>query len=533
MVESPVEKYALMRGKVNQELFDLVAIHGYKLSDVKKLLKKQKIDRVIEPLIPDFSKIEALVKGGKVTLAASALKEREPLQGVASEFLDSVSKLRDFEKKNPGVVKDFRKKKIEERVSMGREVFELEKLKEKLDEMAEKPIGNVVTSNPALYQSSASKVLSQIDKARDAIEKRKDELMSKNPDEVKTQYLLYRAVQDRSSLLESGHLEGEEQKELKKAFENARESGKHLFVWGETGVGKTTGVVRMFKEKGLNPIIFPCGSETTQYDLFGIGEAQVEKGGEGSVKLGMKPVGIAQAAEEDRPIILDEANALRPDVITELNPILDAIALKKKEAYIPTLGRSIKLGGNFAVVFTGNPNTEGYLGRGDIDKALSRRGYHHEMHVHSEETFHRLALALAINPATLALPEDKLETLLKVADSIRMIHQIAAKEKLDFFGHGSDPTRGEPTHLKNAVLTIQDLKSIATRWAAKGYRGGVEGDIVQLIKSQNASKMEKAVLLQVFKVNGLFKDFPYEKVKDLIDEKTWNAWKTVAKKSVS
>ena len=520
--KTPLEEYTDLRDKASDLIFDLRINNGSTLSDFKKILKRNnKHIGSLNALKHDAEGLERIIKEGG--LNQNILKSlKEPASANTEELATIAERIKELEKKHPEIRKQW-KDNIYKDVEFGREAFYLKKLKKELKKASfSLPIKDIGRAE------SLSKKYEEVENAIKGVEEAEKNLRKEHGnEEVDFQLLAFRALKDKEDLINLGHLNGEEQEDLEENFEKAKNSGKHLFVWGSTGTGKTTGLIAMFKKRNQNPIIFPCGVETNQFDLFGIGGATTtQEGKKRTLEIGMKPAGVSQAAESGVPLILDEANTLRPEVITELNPILDALSRGEKEAYIPMLGKKIKLKNGFSIVFTGNPvEMEGYLGRSEIDKALSRRSLHFSLPVHSEESFNRVIAALTIHPKTLNFPEDKITNpLLQTAKSIRTIHQIASGEKNNWFGYGSNASTSEPTTLTKGVLTIQDLKTIIRNWASKGFKEKIENEIIPLIKGQNAPKEEKAAMLQIFTAHGLFKDFNHEKVKDLIDEETWKTW---------
>ncbi|MGC8924344.1 MAG: AAA family ATPase [Candidatus Micrarchaeia archaeon] len=525
-----LQEYAQLRFEASKLLAQASVIFGR--AGVRKIIKGDEIPGAeIQPI--DMMKVTDLIHEGKVSDAMAILSSDVAfvMKGNADEISAALSNtlksIDEMERKNENIKKEYFKY-MRDRLAIGRELYTLRQFIDTCDVILWKYAKSLEEAKtPEVIRGElVSDIIKQTRSARDAAENRMTDLYKNYEENAMMQETLYNTLIDRSDLLRFGHMTTEVQKELEEKLRKAMENRKPLFLLGHTGTGKTSGLKAAYRKMGLDPIVFACGIETTQYDLFGIGGASVEKTKEGEkTEIGVKPAGISQAIEEDRPIILDEANALRADVLKELNPVLDALSRSDKVVYIPTLGRSMKLGPNFRIDFTGNPKGEQYLGVEQFDNALGRRLWTHNVPYPSEEDMKRVIAAEAIDPILLIFNENALDVGNRLVSAIRLIQVIYSGEKTDFYGHGSDVLNGKVSKLEKATASIDDLRMIFRSWRMRNYEGTPDEEIIDFIQRQNAPQDEKTLLAQIFFVHGFLQDMKADVLKGVVDENTYDGWK--------
>jgi MoxR-like ATPase len=513
------------------EEFAKKAITG-KETEVKKTEIKE-----VSPLIEIEAEIEA-IKSGKIVkqrdeeIEKAVAKGVERAEEISSLLADSIKELKKFEKDNPEIKTRYREFRIN-MLPLGKEIYYLNKLKDEYEIKKLKYIQP--TARPGVQELQYQVILKKYDEAIKAADERIKELMK--DERALIEALVYQALMDRQEIMTTGFLTTSIQKQIEKAVILAYLNRRVVFLVGDTGTGKTEGLKRALEKMGKNPMIFPCGRDTSQMDLFGVGAATMtreggvakeekgerKEGGE-KIEIGVKPAGVTQAIKENRPIVLEEANTLDSAVLREVFPVIDGYMNRRERITLPMGLGDMKLGDDFAIFFTGNPKGEGYLGIEAFDDALSRRLWTVVVSYPPLEDIKRFMTALLIDPMTITVNESALEKARKMAEAVHLIHQLYTGEKKDFYGVGSDEQTGRGSSLRTATITLRDVREIFVGWSSRGYEGNPDKEIIAYIKRQNAPEEDKKLLLQVFAINGLLDDVPYEEVKDIIDKKTWEIW---------
>lgn len=531
-----LERYGSKRMESNELLTELTRLHGFHLRELADRMQMGPARRE-KPLtkasaghfLPDIS---TQVRAGKSEDAMKTIA-LVPQTGLDEQrrLLDRLSEVRkelgDMRRQHTGITTEFARQQ-RDRLSVGMELFRLRQLRKQYQDGLTNlgaAIGTIevpAVRRSALYERHNRRYNASIE----AIDGRIDELEKTHGKTAIQQEIKYQALKDREDLSRTGHLDTAIQDELEEQYRTALNSNRHLFVWGHTGTGKTTGVVRMFRKMDIEPIIFPCGGETTQSDLFATARGTMKKGKKGGMvaRIGPVPAGISKAILEDRPIIMDEGNALRPDVLTAILPVLDALEQKRTTVDIPELGgKSLRIGKNFRIVFTGNPKGEGYLGREELDNAMSRRASNHTVEYPPVEDLKRVVMAELIDPVTLGYPKEALKKCSDLANAIHLIQTIYSGHKTDYYGPDSDQATGKHSNLTKATAAVNDLRTIINGWRSRNFEGTPDKEILDYIKQVNAPNDEKRLLTHIFIPYGFLRTVPHQKVPWLRPE-TWREW---------
>ena len=153
-------------------------------------------------------------------------------------------------------------------------------------------------------------------------------------------------------------------KHLKKRM-NA-EHPVNVFVWGETGVGKSAAAIHIAKSQGRNAIRVSLSKFSDADDLFG--GMRITNG---STYFEQGPALIAM--QLGAVLILDEVDSADPQLLTDLHPLLERrgyLVKKMKKMVYPAPG--------FCVVGTANTKGRGdltgkYIGTGALNRAFLDR----------------------------------------------------------------------------------------------------------------------------------------------------------------
>ena len=142
---------------------------------------------------------------------------------------------------------------------------------------------------------------------------------------------------------------------------------ENVIIGGDKGIGKTLSVVT-FASLTQTPIVIQNCSETTKdTDLLG---GWVLRGEETLWVLGKLPTAIEVANEVGKAILLlEEVNALTPQVQKILNPLLDF----RRELEVPRLGRKFSLNTGVKLWCVGTMNPSVYGGTYDLNEDLKSR----------------------------------------------------------------------------------------------------------------------------------------------------------------
>ncbi len=542
-LDSKLEEYIILRTAII-ELYHLAKLYypykstkneAEKFSRKALLGEKPKVEENGTPKeIADVLKAERYLKviksGEELSEFISresqeiSKQEIEKVEKISALLADYVKALKDFENANPDIKMRYRQFRMN-KFTIGKYIYNLIKIKEEF-EMKIALLKS--TSRPELEKLEYEAVVKKYEEVIEAANKKIESLI--NTEKGLTEFLFYRALVDREEIMRTGFFTSSIQKEIEKQVMLALINKRPLFLVGYTGTGKTEGLIyalrKIGKELGKDVIVFPCGRDTTQSDLFGVGEVTETKkeSGEKEIKAGIKPVGVSAAVIEGKIIILDEANAMEPGVTKELLPIIDAYMNKRGVVTLPMGIGEQKIGDGFAIFFTGNPKLEGYKGIEEFDNALSRRLWTVVINYPPLEDIKRFITAFLVDPMDFSIDPEVAEKGNKLAEAIHLIHQLYTGEKKDFWGVGSDQLTGKGSYLSTATITFKDVKEIIQGWRNRGYKGNPDKEIIAYIKRQNAPEEDKKLLLQVFAIFGLLDEVIYYEVKDIVDEKTFMTW---------
>lgn len=126
-------------------------------------------------------------------------------------------------------------------------------------------------------------------------------------------------------------------------------SGEPLLIFGNTGTGKTAAILDWYGSRGIP--LYRCNLHrgTELHDLFGF-QGIVE--GDTEFKYGP----IALAAMHGMPVLLDEFDRARPDVLVGLNGVMDVCLGQSSAFSLPGSDEMIVPKEGFTIIATANTN---------------------------------------------------------------------------------------------------------------------------------------------------------------------------------
>lgn len=127
------------------------------------------------------------------------------------------------------------------------------------------------------------------------------------------------------------------------------ESPINIFVWGESGIGKTSSIIDIAQRLDI-PYVRVNMSFNTEYEDL-LGSVRIAGG-----ETFFEPGPVIEMMEAGGILILDECDSADLRVLFELHAVLE-----RKPVYVKKLGKTITPHKNFRVIATGNTN-----GAGDV-----------------------------------------------------------------------------------------------------------------------------------------------------------------------
>jgi len=187
---------------------------------------------------------------------------------------------------------------------------------------------------------------------------------------------------------------------------------------------------------------------------------------------------VYEAARTGRPVIIDEVNAIPPNVLISLNDILTK---KPGETCDILGGGTIEIQEGFCIIMTGNISTSNifYGGTEDFNPAFLSRldqvqydylpmskddSFEHQEDPEKNELFHVVLAKLIDRQGNLALPEME-ESLRKIFSLCQFAHQT----QLVFKGEWRESSMGEfnineEPRLDKYVVSVRNLINVLNRW---------------------------------------------------------------------
>ncbi len=173
--------------------------------------------------------------------------------------------------------------------------------------------------------------------------------------------------------LESGLLMTAQMEQIIKEAVSGLMAGKPALFVGHTGGAKTLLAMHIARRyicrEGDEPEFIRGHADITATDLIGRTQLR-ERNGATITDFGDGP--IARAAEEGRPVIIDEANAILPETLKSLNPVMQ---LRPGDTFIlhEDSGKRITVKQGFCIILTANEKSKQYKGVDDFSVDFQNR----------------------------------------------------------------------------------------------------------------------------------------------------------------
>ena len=230
--------------------------------------------------------------------------------------------------------------------------------------------------NAAFLKATQAGIAAEIDN----LNAQKESILSEGDIEATLDELERRSYLDKSRQLDDGLLLTDQMEDIIRAHFNSAIGGKPILIVGETGGAKTALAKEMARriqafhgrpdQVDKEPLLFSGSAEANPYDLMG--KTGLESDGQGGTVTTFKPGLLAVAMQEGLPIILDEVNAMPPELLKRLNEILlkkptDTFRLQEDG------GLEFVIKPGFCVIYTGNEKSQRYKGVHDLSADLLDR----------------------------------------------------------------------------------------------------------------------------------------------------------------
>lgn len=140
----------------------------------------------------------------------------------------------------------------------------------------------------------------------------------------------------------------------------------NIFVWGESGIGKTSAIIDIAEKLGI-PIVRINMSFNTDYEDL-LGGVRIKDGA-----TFYEPGPVVDMMQRGGILLLDECDSSDLRVLFEMHGVLE-----RKPVYVKKWGKVVEPHKNFRVIATGNTNGEGdttgnYGGTTPLNKAFMDR----------------------------------------------------------------------------------------------------------------------------------------------------------------
>lgn len=211
----------------------------------------------------------------------------------------------------------------------------------------------------------------------DEIERHADTLVTA---EVAAEILNRRIIADRMAL-RRGLIETDQVKDIKSKYVGSLIAGMPMLLVGETGGAKTQIAKHLSREivQILNPNQASNGQEPYElisghndintYQIMGKMELSKE---EGVTVTNFAPGPMLRAMREGRPLIIDEVNAISPDVLKRLNELF-LLRPGQKLKVQENGGETIEIAEGFCIICTANDKSDRYKGIEELSTEFKNR----------------------------------------------------------------------------------------------------------------------------------------------------------------
>ncbi len=312
--------------------------------------------------------------------------------------------------------------------------------------------------------------------------------------------------------LDAGLLLDEQMRSLIRAATPAFLTGSPILLIGETGGAKTALAEYLCTHFELAGYEFVSGyGDITGAELIGTHELQVE---DSATVTAFMPGPLLRAMESGTAIILDEINAMPPEILKRLNRILqlrpgDTLTVQEQP------GLKITIAAGFTIIVTANEySPHRYRGIEPLSSELVNRFGANTYRVHYPDTRNSLqdtpegnlllaAAAIAAPDGTLphGLDLTRLEPLARAAFISQQVFIGNRSADLEEY-RGTEATFDDQTGLTETVIAprtlVQLLDSAMQQGGATALPGVLERYAAGIVHAQ-----DRAVLSLIFKGQGL------------------------------
>lgn len=254
---------------------------------------------------------------------------------------------------------------------------------------------------------------------------------------------------------------------------------------------------------------------------------------------------VYMAWQENRTIIIDEADAFLPEVLISLNHILTRVAGEKVEVQGDG-GEEIEVGKG-GIIMTGNlqQGEKEYTGTQKMNIAFLSRLYkieydylpqYHPVEAndswlleenrgHQNELFQVLISKVMDKNGNIEAPADSVEKIWKLSCLAKEIQEIFSGRLGQYYFQQAGRKKIDPrVILKESVLSIRALNEIISQWQGERYKYELDYYIYQEFISQSTRAEERAMFYQMFQIYGGFfqtKIKSMDKSGNRIEKDTW------------
>jgi len=230
---------------------------------------------------------------------------------------------------------------------------------------------------------------------------------------------------------------------------------------------------------------------------------------------------IYRAMEEGLPVIIDEFNAIPPEILIGLNHILtrrvgESVTVQQNSGSIVPINKG------FCIIMTGNLNTrkdeETYIGIQDLNPALlsrlqpiehdylpQRTDGTEEKDTGPDNQLFQIMLALVMDKhGNIEVPQGEMRKLWNLALAAKETQEVFSGKLKRMFKQGGGSGLPAGDILKKNVASIRAIDRIVSSWVKSGPEFELDYYVWDKYISNTSDPMERALLYQMFREKGFF-----------------------------
>ena len=237
---------------------------------------------------------------------------------------------------------------------------------------------------------------------------------------------------------------------------------------------------------------------------------------------------INQALVEDRPIIIDEVNAIPHETLISLNHLLTRRAGTKMQLQRDS-NREVEVGIGYNVMMTGNlgRGEDKYTDRQEMDPAFLSRLYKKEIDYLPQDTvgtlgelggqkelFRLMIGRLMDRHGNLELPRESIEKVWDFAKVCRIFQDVFSGKNMGSTYYKNVPGGpAKPYFLQESVPSHREISRVLDQWQREDFKYELDYYIWREFFSQSMNQADREYMFQIMKnIYGFFDSISYANI---------------------